>query len=362
MLTHLSLCSGIGGIDIAAEWAGFNMVAQCEIDDYASRVLAKNFKGVHNFGDIRTITNESLRAAGIEPGTVTVMSAGIPCQPYSLAGKGLGDCDIRDLEQELMRVIGIVEPRWVVIENTPGLFSRKNQRYFDRICQDLSKLGYFIGWGMWGACDVGANHIRKRIFILAHTDCSRKNKGQKPSLSNRIREYVSNSDDGYKHEEKEICSGRNTVIFSGSTISDTTRKRCYKGKIFKRDFKKCLLKKKIERIQRSGNKFNGICRGKSDTVSLAGSERQVERRSGKLCEVEKRTATGRNYGGRVPQYVGREWWEVEPCVGRVDNGISNRVDRLRCLGNAVVPQQIYPVFKAIAKYELELLKREDDNN
>lgn len=169
-LTHFSLCSGIGGLDLAAEWAGFRTIGQCEIDEYASKVLEKNFKGVHNFGDIRTITAESVGRYGIKAGEITVISAGIPCQPYSLAGKGLGDLDERDLEQEYMRVIGELKPRWAVIENTPGLFSRNNQRYFHRILDDFSALGYSVAWGMWGAVDVGAPHERQRIFIVAHVD------------------------------------------------------------------------------------------------------------------------------------------------------------------------------------------------
>ena len=83
MLKHISLCSGIGGLDLAAEWAGFRTVAQCEIDGYASKVLAKNFKGVPNLHDIRTVTNAGLIEHGIDPSEITVISAGFPCQPYS---------------------------------------------------------------------------------------------------------------------------------------------------------------------------------------------------------------------------------------------------------------------------------------
>lgn len=101
-LTHFSLCSGIGGLDLAAEWAGFKTVAQCEIDEYASKVLAKNFKGVPNLHDIRTVTNERLAEFGIDAKQITVVSAGFPCQPYSLAGKGRGDRDSRDLWGEVM--------------------------------------------------------------------------------------------------------------------------------------------------------------------------------------------------------------------------------------------------------------------
>ena len=167
-MKHLSLCSGIGGLDLAAEWAGFETAAQCEIDEYASKVLAKNFPGVPNLHDIRTVTNERLAGFGIAAAEITVISAGFPCQPYSLAGKGRGDRDERDLWGEVARVVGEVRPRWFVGENTPGLFARSNQRYFRRVLGDLAALGYSVGWGIWGACDVGAPHKRDRVFILAY--------------------------------------------------------------------------------------------------------------------------------------------------------------------------------------------------
>ena len=152
-LTHFSLCSGIGGIDLAAEWAGFETIGQCEVDEYASKVLAKNFKGVKNYGDIRTITAERLRRDGITGGGITVLSAGFPCQPYSLAGKGLGDGDSRDLWGEVARILREVRPKWFVGENTPGLFTRNNQRFFRRVIDDITESGYSVSWALWGACD-----------------------------------------------------------------------------------------------------------------------------------------------------------------------------------------------------------------
>jgi len=256
-LTHLSLCSGIGGLDLAAEWAGFKTIGQCEINEYASKVLAKNFPGVKNYGDIRTITNKLLAADGI--GQITVVSAGIPCQPYSLAGKGLGDSDERDLEQEFIRVVGELRPKWLVVENTPGLFARKNQRYFNRILQDISALGYSVGWGMWGACDVGALHKRDRIFIIAYTTGERRN-------------------------QTEIL----------------VEKSCKSGET-----------QSCEGIQKSGFKFNRI-------------------------------------------YSFLRWCKTIGDNDRSSDGISKEMDRLIGLGNAVVPQQAYPIFKAIADYERNL--------
>lgn len=87
-LTHMSLCSGIGGIDLAAEWAGFRTIAQCETDEYASKVLAKNFKGVPNLHDIRTVGNERLAEYGIDRGAITVLSAGVSLPALQSCGKG----------------------------------------------------------------------------------------------------------------------------------------------------------------------------------------------------------------------------------------------------------------------------------
>ena len=259
-LTHLSLCSGVGGLDLAAEWAGFKTIGQCEINPYASKVLAKNFIGVKNYGDIRTITVELLAADGIRRGEITVISAGIPCQPYSFAGKGLGDGDERDLEQELVRVVGELRPKWVVVENTPGLFARKNQRYFHRILSDLSALGYSLAWGIWGACDVGAWHKRERVFIVAYSPSERRN---------QIEIFV-----------KKPCK-------SGETQSR-------------------------ERIQKSGFEFNGV-------HSFL-----------RWCK------TVGNHDGSL-------------------DGLSEEMDRLESLGNAVVPQQAYPIFRAIADYENQFI-------
>lgn len=268
MFTHVSLCSGIGGIDLAAEWAGFTTVAQCEIDDYASKVLAKNFKGVPNLHDIRTVTNARLREHGIDPNGITVLSAGFPCQPYSLAGKGKGDGDERDLWGEVERCIGEIKPRWFVGENTPGLFARANQRYFKRILAGLAALGYSVSWGIWGACDVGAPHRRDRVFIV----------------------------------------GRN--------VSDAAVERCGTDTVQRGDATESGRETFDKAIHIGRMQFDGVCGSISDTANNRASQ-----------------------------------WEIESDVGRVADGVSNRVDRLRCLGNAVVPQQVYPIFLTIRDIE-----------
>lgn len=298
MSTHLSLCSGIGGLDLAAEWAGFETVAQCEIDEYASKVLAKNFKGVPNLHDIRTVTNKRLAEFGIDGREITVISAGFPCQPYSLAGKGLGDRDERDLWGEVARVLTEIKPKWFVGENTPGLFTRQNQRFFRRVLDDLTALGYRVGWGIWGACDVGAPHKRDRVFICGN-------------------------------------------------FSDSSVERQYSNEIQREQFEKGRDEKDAWRVQESGLQSERIC----SCVPDASSKWENEWWNWKLSATETIKTERSNNRGRTKKYVGGEWWKTEPDVGRVAHGVSARVDRLKCLGNAVVPQQAYPIFKAIAEHE-----------
>ena len=117
----LSLFSGIGGIDIAAQWAGIETVAFCEIEPYAVSVLKKRFPGVPVYGDVRKISKETLEEDGISK--VDIVCGGFPCQPFSVAGSRKGQEDDRYLWPEMLRIVGELKPRWVLGENVAGLLS-----------------------------------------------------------------------------------------------------------------------------------------------------------------------------------------------------------------------------------------------
>ncbi len=195
-MTHLSLFSGIGGLDIAAQWAGFRTVGLCEYADYPYRVLQKRFLGVPIWRDIRTLTGEDFyERTGLR--TVDVVSGGFPCQPFSVAGKRLGKDDDRYLWPEMCRVISEVRPAWVVGENVAGIVSMvepvgepelvcaeltlrtdSEVRVYDQrkryvlagIVEDLERIGYAVQPFIIPAAGVGANHRRERVAIIAHAD------------------------------------------------------------------------------------------------------------------------------------------------------------------------------------------------
>ncbi|MHC1760546.1 MAG: DNA cytosine methyltransferase [Negativicutes bacterium] len=164
----LSLFSGIGGLDIAAEWVGMKTVAFCEIDDYACRVLGKRWKDVPVYRDVRELTAARLQNDGLR---IDLVTGGFPCQPHSLAGKRLAQDDERDLWGECERILREVQPRWATFENVPGLLSSDSGRFFRRVLWGIAKAGYDACWVSYAASDVGSPQKRQRVFIVAYSQC-----------------------------------------------------------------------------------------------------------------------------------------------------------------------------------------------
>lgn len=143
-LTHLSLFSGIGGLDMAAEWAGFRTVGQCEWADFPRAVLEKHWPGLPRWKDVRELTGEDFyERTGIKH--PTVVSGGFPCQPHSLAGKRLASDDERDLWDELFRVYCETGARWLVGENVGGYSQAKMDGFSEESFETWPKEGVMYG-------------------------------------------------------------------------------------------------------------------------------------------------------------------------------------------------------------------------
>jgi DNA (cytosine-5)-methyltransferase 1 len=171
-LTHLSLFTGIGGIDLACEWAGFRTIAQVEKNEFCREVLEKHWPSVPRFDDVRTVTGDTLRSAGI--GRPTLVSGGFPCQPFSSAGLRRGAADDRFLWPEMFRLVSELRPTWCLAENVAGFAGMG----LEGCAADLESVGYEVRAFMVPACAVGAPHRRDRLFVVAHAEHGRRPHGR----------------------------------------------------------------------------------------------------------------------------------------------------------------------------------------
>lgn len=319
-LTHLSLFSGIGGLDLAAEMAGFRTVGQCEWADYPTKVLEKHWPNVHRWRDIRTLTGESFyEKTGMR--TVDVISGGFPCQPFSVAGKRRGKEDDRYLWPEMLRVISELRPAWVVGENVAGIVNMA----LDQVYADLENEGYAVQALIIPACAVDAPHRRDRCAILAHANGG----------GHLHRADEKHPAKGREHAQREPC-GRSQYVADAESDG-------------------------LQGERTSGDQICGARPEKAqperrcDVLSDTDNGGRTLQRDGELPAVEETGESRTDHGGGAQKYVSGQWWPTEPNVGRVAHGIPARVDRLKCLGNAVVPQQFYPIFQAIADTERRII-------
>lgn len=160
-LTAISLCSGIGGLDIAFEQAGIRVTHMVERDPFCCAVLRKNFP--------RSVVVEDDIASVEDLPYADVIFGGIPCQPYSVAGSRRGFADKRHLWPSAFRIIQQVQPRAVVVENVRGAVAGTNN-LADCVLSDLESIGYAGAAFVFPACLFGTPHERYRVFLVAYTD------------------------------------------------------------------------------------------------------------------------------------------------------------------------------------------------
>lgn len=366
MHTHLSLFSGIGGLDLAAEMAGFRTAGQCEWADYPTKVLEKHWPDVPRWRDIRTLTGEGFYGrTGLR--TVDVISGGFPCQPFSLAGKRRGTADDRYLWPEMLRVISELRPAWIVGENVAGIVSmvqpgkaagvegrnisilpdeihyeaawiQQENMLLMELIGDLERIGYEVQAFVIPACAVGAAHRRDRVALVAYAD--------------RIRRGVRGSGG------QGVQWGKPAFYETDTGCADLANAK-YDG--LWPDGGQSAPNQKWDdpahREEWEAELCAPGCRGShvpDADVSLPYREignEDPERRAG-FADGDRREAQP-GLGGMadgVPPWMDG-YWLTEPEIPRITTSARNRVDRLKALGNAVYWRQFYPIFRAIMEVE-----------
>jgi len=184
-MTHGSLFSGIGGFDLAAEWAGWQNVFHCELNPFSQKVLKYHFPQSISYENIIT-TDFS-----IHKGAIDIISGGFPCQPYSSAGKRLGTADNKHLWPQMLRAIREIQPSWVVGENVRGLTNWNGGVVFDQVQTDLEIEGYEVTPFLLPACAVNAPHRRDRIWFVAYSQnngCNQHGQGTNKRQINQFQD------------------------------------------------------------------------------------------------------------------------------------------------------------------------------
>jgi DNA (cytosine-5)-methyltransferase 1 len=292
MLKLLDLFSGIGGFSLGMETTNrIKTIAFVEKDKFCQKVLNKNFKNIPIEEDIRNVKGSNY--------TADIVSGGFPCQPFSVAGKRKGKDDDRYLWDETIRVVAETKPKWFVGENVEGIINISNGTVLQQIQQDLEKEGFQVQCLVIPASGVGAWHQRKRVWIIG-CNVSNSNSNRNTNeieRSNREKEKVQR-----EHRQKDSSTWK--FIRTNSNDVPNTNSKGLQG---------CSLPTELEREQRQ-------------VITKRDTEKQ------------------------------QTWWEAQSSLCGVPDGISyeldkDRTNRIKALGNSIVPLIAYEIGKAIISAE-----------
>ena len=304
--TVLSLCTGYGGIERGLDLAGVEhrVIAHVEIEAFAiANLVAKMEAGKLDAAPVWS----NLKTLPVEPfrDRVDLITGGYPCQPFSAAGKRLGEEDPRHLWPYIKKIIAYVKPARCFFENVEGHISLGLRE----VISDLESLGYKTAWGIFSAREVGAHHQRKRVYILAHSDSSweLQSKGNEQNEWGRISDRGKDLADSEGEHARDV--GKNIWAPSGE----------------------------INPFIDSGGFGRGHDRQENRKTLADPEDFGLQRPSEARDTFTKRTQPDDQQPyGCDSTYIGS--WPPEPGLGRVVDGCADRVDRIRLLGNGVVPK------------------------
>ena len=301
---HIDLFSGIGGFALAASWVwpDHEVVCFCEMDPFCKKVLNKHWPGTPIVEDV----NDVERIRKLSPTTVDLLTGGFPCQGFSVAGKQRGKEDHRYLWPQMLEVIKAVRPRWCLLENVTGIIKLA----LDTVLADLEAEGYTCGVCVLPACSKNAPHRRDRVWIVAHDESQFNGKHNPGTVQGQVQQPG--------------------IGFGEADVANTEREGCVR----RSGHGRANENGRMEKSQQTGEEpRSAVARCSEDTG------RPAQRRLGRVTH-------------ELPQRLDDPWgpgWEDG--TPRVTTGQKDRVNRLKALGNSIVPQVVYEIMMEIKEVE-----------
>ena len=303
--TVLDLFSGIGGFSLGLESTGyFETIAFVEKDQFCQKVLAKNFKDIPIEGDIRNVKGQRYGA--------DVVTGGFPCQPFSQAGRKKGTHDDRYLWDETIRVIRECKPRWFIGENVEGIINIQDGMVLRQVQNDLEEQGFEVRCLIIPASGKGAWHQRKRVWIIANSNDTR-NRTSKHGAEQQRQMH----DKGWEKQSQFESSRHNKNVSNSNS-----------------------------RLRGRGR---AVEQGRANKVWKFYSKEEEQTR----INIRSKTIGHNVVLGKKEQET---WWQTESRVCGIPDGVSYELDkdrsqRVKALGNSIVPQIVYEIGKAIIEGE-----------
>ena len=308
-LKVLDLFSGIGGFSLGLESTGFfETMAFVEKDEFCQKVLKKNFNNIPIEGDIRNVKGEKYRA--------DVVTGGFPCQPFSVAGKRKGTDDDRYLWDETIRVVRECKPKWFIGENVEGLVNIQEGMVLRQVQTDLEKEGFEVQCLIIPASGIGAWHQRKRVWIIG---CNVSNSNTRFGIG----------------ENQEIQTRGNTSTNGSEDVSNTFGK---------------LSDGCSSTTRNSKTKFKRV------ECNQSWNWNEIWSKTERCNEQDRKNVSDSN--GKNSSEEQQTWWQTQSNLCGVPNGVSygldkNRANRIKSLGNSIVPQIARELGLAIMEAENE---------
>ena len=341
-MLHISLFSGIGGFDLAAQWMGWTNIVSCEINDFGNQVLEHYWPNAYHHRDVKTLTLEKInQQLGNEWRTDDViLTGGFPCQPYSSAGKRKGKEDERHLWPEMLRVIREVAPSYILGENVAGLLSWSGGLVFDEVHADLEAEGYEVQAVVIPAAAVNAPHGRDRVWFVAFKDTNENGRGSKQweeeCSERKLRNTCTRDNERLPTDNDKIRTPPHTNS-NGLHSSDRGHEE--------------QPSEGGEYAQRDTNE------GDSNGIVANTGGRRIQGHGGSSKKQQLQTT---KFDQDNSEKFKRMGWDSFPTVSPVcsrNDGLSHHLDgitfskwrneSIKAAGNAVVPQVVFEIFKAI---------------